>query len=123
VSSPRGPGLPRLSGVGDSRATTNRGIIVPIALVQTWPSGGDTGNYDAITEVMGVRDNPPDGGLVHTAGFMADGSFRIFDVWETRDHMERFMQERLMPAVQQIAGPDAEPPETEVYELHAFMKA
>jgi len=96
---------------------------MPIALVQTWAEGGnDTSNYDAITEKMGIRDNPPEGGIVHTAGATPDGGFRIFDVWESREHMERFMQERLMPAVMEIAGPDARQPTTEVYELYAFMK-
>ena len=97
---------------------------MPIALIQTWATGGgDTANYDAITELMNIRENPPDGALVHTAGATPDGGFRVFDVWESREHMERFMQERLMPAVQAVAGTDAEPPVTEVYELHAFMVA
>jgi hypothetical protein len=97
---------------------------MPIAMVQHWPEGGNnTQNYDAINERMGVRDNMPDGLIVHTAGTTDGGGFRIFDVWETREHMERFMRERLMPAVQQVAGPDAAPPSTEVYELYSLLRA
>lgn len=95
---------------------------MPVAMIQDWAGGGhDTENYDAITELMGVRENPPDGCLVHTAGFLPDGTFRIFDVWESGEHFERFMQERLMPAVNEVAGADAPPPIMTRYDLHGFM--
>jgi hypothetical protein len=98
---------------------------MPVAMIQDWAGGGhSTQNYDAITGRMGVRENPPDGCIVHTAGFLPDGSFRIFDVWESREHFERFMQDRLMPAVKEVvaaAGDDAPPPTTTMYDLHGFM--
>jgi hypothetical protein len=96
---------------------------MPVAMVQDWAEGGhDTTNYDAIVEVMGVRENPPEGCIVHTAGALPDGGFRIFDVWETREHFERFMQDRLMPAVKEVVGDaaDAPPPSMTIYELHGF---
>ena len=98
---------------------------MPVAMVQDWAEGGhDTTNYDAIVEAMGVRENPPEGCIVHTAGALPDGSFRIFDVWETREHFERFMQDRLMPAIKQVAGDaaGAPPPTMTMYELHGFEK-
>jgi len=96
---------------------------MPVAMVQDWAEGGhDTTNYDAITERMGVRENPPDGCIVHTAGALPDGGFRIFDVWESREHFERFLQDRLMPAIQEVAGADAPPPTMIMYDLHGFMK-
>ncbi len=40
---------------------------MPVAVIQEWAEGGhDTTNYDAITEHMGVRENPPEGLIVHT---------------------------------------------------------
>ena len=99
---------------------------MPVAMVQDWPDGGhDTTNYDAITEKMGARENPPDGLIVHTAGALENGAFRIFDVWESREHFERFMQDRLMPAIKEVVGAtgaDAPPPEMTMYDLHGFMK-
>jgi hypothetical protein len=50
--------------------------------------------------------------------------FRIFDVWETREHGERFMNERLMPIIQELGGggADLRPPDREAwYELHDLM--
>jgi len=59
---------------------------------------------------MDVRNNPPAGLLFHTAGFVDDRTWRIFDVWESREDVERFMNERLMPALKELpadagAGP------------------
>jgi hypothetical protein len=92
-----------------------------------------TTNYDAINERLNTRDDPPDGGLLHTAGFDEDaGVFRIFDVWESREHRERFIREhrerfireRLMPIIQEMTAgrSDAPPPDRETwYELHDLI--
>ena len=96
---------------------------MPVAWVQDWSAGGaDTSNYDAITERMGVRDDPPEGLIFHAAGATEEGGFRVFDVWESREHLERFLNERLMPAVQAVAGPDAPRPTNQMYELHAILQ-
>ncbi len=83
-----------------------------------------TTNYDAVAERL--RDVAPEGGLIHTAGFDDDaGVFRIFDVWETREHGERFMRERLQPILAEMTAsrPDLRPPTREAwYELHDVMK-
>ena len=61
-----------------------------------------TANYDAVAER--VRDDPIDGLILHTAGFDDDGNvFRIFDVWESREHADRFLAERVQPLID--AGP------------------
>ena len=99
---------------------------MPVAMIQDWAEGGhNTQNYDAITKLMGVQENPPDGLIVHTAGFLPDGTFRIFDVWESREHFERFQRDRLMPVVREVvaaSGADAPPPTTTMYDLHGFQK-
>jgi len=99
-----------------------------VAFIQEFKAQGDdrsTTNYDAVNERLNVRDNPPPGGIFHTAGWDEDaGVFRIFDVWETREDCERFLSERLMPLIEELAaaaGPDANfaPPDREgFYELH-----
>ena len=65
-----------------------------IAYVQEFEiKDGDTSttNYDAVYAALNLQD-APDGLLIHTAGFDLDaGLFRIFDVWETREHGERFI--------------------------------
>jgi quinol monooxygenase YgiN len=73
---------------------------------------------------MDVRNNPPAGLLFHTAGFVDDRTWRIFDVWESREDVERFMNERLMPALRELpADAGAGPPATDItYELHGYQR-
>jgi hypothetical protein len=95
-----------------------------VAVVQEWreeETDRSTKNYDAINERLEVGANPPDGLLVHTAGFFGQG-FRVFDVWESEEQFQRFRDERLMPAALEVAGADAPPPETTIYELHSLFK-
>ena len=99
-----------------------------VAFVQEFKVQGDdrsTTTYDAVNERLNTRDNPPEGGIVHTAGFDEDaGVFRIFDVWETREDGERFIREQLQPILAELMAsrPDATPPDRETwYELHDVM--
>jgi hypothetical protein len=86
---------------------------------------GDTSttNYDAVNAALGLTRSP-DGLIAHTAGFDHDrGVFRIFDVWESRDAGQRFLDERLMPIIQGMAAERSDeefPPPTADYwyELH-----
>jgi hypothetical protein len=100
-----------------------------IAFVQEFPIvDGDTSttNYDALGAELNLQ-SPPEGLIAHTAGFDHNrGVFRIFDVWESREAGQRFMDEQLMPLVERMAAqaPDGEfaPPAVEYwYELHDVM--
>ena len=100
-----------------------------IAYVQEFEiKDGDTSttNYDAVAAALDLK-NAPEGLLIHTAGFDLDaGLFRIFDVWETRELGEKFINERLNPILEPMMAaaaenPDAnlDPPSREAwYELH-----
>jgi hypothetical protein len=100
-----------------------------VAFVQEFPIvDGDTRttNYDNVQKELRL-EGMPEGGILHTAGFDHDrGVFRIFDVWETRDAGQRFMDERLMPIIQRMAAEIGEaefaPPTVEYwYELHDVL--
>jgi len=95
------------------------------AVIQEFPTEGDdrtTSNYDRVQEALGTRDNPPAGGLVHSAGFDEQaGVFRIFDIWESREAWEAFLNDRLMPVVAPMMEQGGRAPDTRVYELHTFM--
>jgi len=96
-----------------------------IAVVQDWPeeeTDRSTTNYDAVSERLQASDAPHQGLLVHTAGFTGNG-FRIFEVWESREDFERFVNDTLMPIVQDLAPGDDRQPDTTIYELHGFMTA
>ena len=98
---------------------------MPVAIVQDWveeETDRSTANYDTISERLGVRENPPAGCLMHSAGFTGNG-FRIFEVWESKADFDRFLEERLMPIVNEVSGADAPPPQLTIYELHNYMGA
>ena len=70
-----------------------------------------TTNYDAVAAALNLQD-APEGLLIHTAGFDLDaGLFRIFDVWETRAHGEKFIDERLDPIIKPLIAAAAENPD------------
>ncbi len=96
-----------------------------VAFMQEFAPTGDTSttNYDGIAAK--ISEGPwPEGCIAHTAGFAPDGTFRIFDVWDTKEHMDAFMSGTLMPLIEQMMGsrPDLAPPtKEETYDLHDFQ--
>jgi hypothetical protein len=74
--------------------------------------------YDAVNAKIDMGANPPAGLIVHTAGEV-DGQWQVVDVWETREDAERFDNERLIPAITEVAGPGGpRGPQMTVYEAH-----
>jgi hypothetical protein len=99
---------------------------MPVAYIQEFDIvDGDTSttNYDAVTDALNLSSSP-DGLIAHTAGFdKADGVFRIFDVWETREQGERFINEQLNPVLERLMAEDTDgsftPPTLDTwYDLH-----
>ena len=92
---------------------------MPIAYIQEFDATEDrtTTGYDAVKEKLNVEADRPDGMIIHTAGFTSEGVFRIFDVWETEEQHSRFMQERLMPIVEEVMQGGSRPQESS-YTLH-----
>ena len=95
-----------------------------IAMRLEWEDGGDhLPGYDDVASLLRIRARPPAGMLVHTAGVTEGGGFRVFDVWETREHVEAFYEDFLMPAARVLTGTTPPPPTTtEVYELHDLIR-
>ena len=72
---------------------------------------GDTSteNYDAVVAAMGLEE-APDGLVAHTAGFDHEkGVFRIFDVWESRQAGEQWMEAVLNPVLEQAMSGASDP--------------
>jgi hypothetical protein len=96
-----------------------------IAVVQDWveeETDRSTANYDAVSERLQAQGEAHPGLLVHTAGFTGNG-FRIFEVWESREDFERFLNDILMPIVQDLAPDDDRQPQQTIYELHNYLIA
>jgi hypothetical protein len=71
--------------------------------------------YDAVMERLRLDEDPPDGGMFHLAG-PGEGGWRVVDVWESQEHFERFMNERLAATTQEV-GLQGEP-QVEFFPLH-----
>lgn len=72
--------------------------------------------YDTLREMVQWEEVPAEGGLLHIAGFDADG-IRVTDVWDSQEQCLRFVETRLMPAVREAAIQGQ--PDVEFSELHA----
>jgi hypothetical protein len=100
-----------------------------VAFVQEFKveASGDrsTANYDYIFEQLNLAENPADGLLSQTAGFDEDQLvFRVFDVWESHEQAERFIEERLAPLLTgTVPNPaNAGPPDRQgFYALHSTL--
>jgi quinol monooxygenase YgiN len=72
-----------------------------------------------LTEEIDAKAKPPAGMVVHTA-VQVEGGVRIIDVWESREAIDRFFQDRLMPAAQALAHREnmelPQPPEPQIVE-------
>jgi hypothetical protein len=88
-----------------------------VAIVQEWQvQDNTTAVYDGVDEII-MKEGLPQGLIFHCAGFVGD-LFRIFDVWESSDDFDRFMKDRLWPALEQVGAADDPPPTVTTYELH-----
>jgi hypothetical protein len=67
------------------------------------PPFGSIEQFDAVCDQVGEN---PDGLEARYAGRTADGSLRVVTLWESEDHANRFMTERLGPALAAVLGPE-----------------
>jgi hypothetical protein len=80
--------------------------------------GVTTEDYDRVQEIMFAKDpEQPEGLISHVAGPTDDGVL-IIDVWESEDDLNRFVHERVGPAMQQVGAPQAQP---RVLPIHAHI--
>ena len=100
---------------------------MPFAVLQEFKIEHDNRsatNYDSVSQHIGMDTNPPDGMIIHTAGWDEEGRvFRIFEVWETQEDSARFRRERLQPAFEEKLGTDNDvrPDRDASYELHNLI--
>ena len=97
-----------------------------VVVIQDFPqeeTDRSTTNYDEISRRLQEGGLiPPEGAILHCTGWTGNG-FRIIEVWETREHFDRFLEQHVMPLVMEISGADSPAPEITSYELHSLMTA
>jgi hypothetical protein len=77
---------------------------MPVMMLMEW-SGVTQEQYEAMRRIVNFEGQAPRGGLYHVAAFDGQG-LRVCDVWERAEDFQAFVEQRLMPGVQQagIAG-------------------
>jgi len=84
--------------------------------------GGAQEEYDAVHSHLGIDDDPPEGLIFHMAGPIDEG-WGVIDVWESRQHFDNFLANRLGPGIQELGdrAPQA-PPDIKEFPVHHFLK-
>jgi len=76
-------------------------------------------DYDKVSAEMDVENNPVEGGILHTGIDLGGGRMRAVDVWESEEAFQKFVEERLGPAIGKVMGPDApEPDPPQIHQAH-----
>ena len=79
--------------------------------------------YEAITGKVMSGDQLPDGCELHIAGPVEQG-WRVITVWESREAFDQFREEKLLPAIRELAGGEGPPQvEPEVNPVHKLITA
>jgi len=89
-----------------------------IALLMEFP-GGTRDQYDKILQELGMEkgtEDLPRGLIFHVAGPSKNG-WQVFDVWESRADFDRFVAERLGPAIRASGVVPTTPVEFPVYNI------
>jgi hypothetical protein len=88
-----------------------------MAIGVIWYPEVDQETYEAISDR--VMQGGADKGMRFQAAEEGEGEWRIFEVWESRDGLERFIREDLTPAADEVSGGQAQTPEPElVFDIH-----
>jgi quinol monooxygenase YgiN len=89
-----------------------------MALCMIFEPGITQEQYDRVREQAAPGNRPPPGLLYHVAGPI-EGGWRVVEVWESQEAFERFFNEKLGQALQQVGMPSLEP---QVFPVHNTME-
>jgi hypothetical protein len=83
--------------------------------------GGSKEKYEEVIREVGLTGSQlAPGQLVHFAGPMEGGGWRIVNVWESQEASDKF-EEKLIPARRKAGLPDVVPPQ-KVFPVHRLAK-
>jgi hypothetical protein len=71
--------------------------------------------YEALRKEVDWEHQHPDGELVHAAAFDNSGNFCVADIWESEEHLNNFINNRILPAIKKINMPM---PEGEIFQIN-----
>jgi hypothetical protein len=72
--------------------------------------------YEALRKEVDWEHQHPDGVVLHAAAFdNAGANFRVVDIWESEEHLNKFVTSRLLPVMKKINMPM---PEGEIFQIN-----
>lgn len=77
-------------------------------------AGATLEQYDQVNEQLGSEK--PEGVHAHIAGSI-DGGIRVIEVWDSTEHIDRYMQSGLAEALERASIPE---PKITDFEVHNF---
>ncbi len=87
-----------------------------MAICRIIETGATPDEYERVSEKVGARDNPPEGGQLHIAAKGDDGLVRIIEVWDSREQAEAFGEKVRATRLEMGVGDGSMPP-IEYFEL------
>jgi hypothetical protein len=79
--------------------TLRKEIEMAVAVVAVFPGMNQEG-YENLAATVIPGQRLPEGCQLHVAG-PVDEDWRVFTVWESPDHLQRFRDEKLLPAMRE----------------------
>ena len=95
------------------------GLGMAVAMTMHWP-GLTSDQYDAVMARLGLDANPPAGAVLHMAT-VTDEGVEVYDIWQTEQAFNGFLEQRLLPVVSEL-GITGEP-EIRIVPLHNLYAA
>jgi hypothetical protein len=90
---------------------------MPTVMVMHWAEATKD-QYDAARKQVNWEGNVPAGAKYHVCWFADDG-LHVLDVWNSAEEFQRFMEQRLQPAIQRIGIKGQ--PKVELRPTHAIF--
>lgn len=87
-----------------------------VAMVVDNPQGSQE-IYERVRAIIGLEQ--PAGGICHLAGPLPEGGWRVIEVFESEQDATRFVEERVLPAVEAVGAPAPPPPK--FWQLHDHL--
>ena len=79
--------------------------------------------YDEVVSKIRFHDEPPPGLIMHAAAVTEEGRVRVFDIWRSREALDKFATSRLHPAIVEVVGRAARSNiDHRVDHLHSLVK-
>lgn len=82
-------------------------------------------SYRQLTETMFGNypmreDQSPDGLIIHTAG-ESDQGWYVYDLWESTEHFQRFVEAKLGPASEKLGTGDSDQPKPQFFPIETMV--